>query len=90
MVIMARSAEVQQCVRMSDANDKRDEYADKLQAMNRYVGTLEAQNDAQTDQQKATAAQLRTILGKVDDIHTWHMLHRIRKAMVWLPRIPAV
>jgi len=57
---------------LNDANDKRDEYADKLQTMNHYVGTLEGQSTAATDQQKATAAALRTILGKVDDIQKSH------------------
>jgi len=53
---------------LKDANTKRDEYADKLLELNRYVGTFEGQASAQTADQKATAQKLRDILGKVDDI----------------------
>jgi hypothetical protein len=53
---------------LNDANTKRDEYADKLLELNRYVGTIEGQASAQTAEQKATAQKLLDILGKVDDI----------------------
>jgi hypothetical protein len=57
---------------LKEANSKRDLYADKLSELQRYIGQLEGQSAVQTDQQKATAQELRKILGKVDDIQKSH------------------
>ncbi len=53
---------------VTTANQKRDEYGDKLLQLQRYIGNLEGQSTAQTDQQRAMAQELRKILGKVEDI----------------------
>ena len=53
---------------LKDSNDKRDEYANRLVDVNRYLGQLEGQADAQTEQQKKMLGELRALVGKVDKV----------------------
>ena len=53
---------------LKDSNDKRDEYSDRLVQVNRYLGQLEGQADAQTEQQKKMLTELKSLVGKVDKV----------------------
>ena len=53
---------------LSDSNLKRDEYAERLVQVNRYLGQLEGQADAQSEQQKKMLTELKSLVGKVDKV----------------------
>ena len=53
---------------LKSSNTKSEEYLATLLGVSRYIGQLEGQNDAQSDQQKKMLAELKSLVGKVDKV----------------------